>query len=84
MFGPHELIAKRKLNKWDIFAFFTVGDTDGIYKGKRYFKVTSNHGKFVHITRITAIQNRQVSGDIFALGLFKFILVEIFLDFCQI
>ncbi|XP_074661717.1 uncharacterized protein LOC141914435 isoform X1 [Tubulanus polymorphus] len=34
-----------------------VGDTDGVYKGKRYFTVPLRHGKFVKATKIVSVLN---------------------------
>ncbi|KAK2155666.1 hypothetical protein LSH36_234g03029 [Paralvinella palmiformis] len=35
------------------------GDTDGLYKGKRYFRVSGRHGKFIRIERIRSIFDKQ-------------------------
>ena len=35
--------------------FITDGNTDGVFKGKRYFKCSTNHGKFVRITNILSV-----------------------------
>ena len=42
--------------------FFTVGNTDGIIKGKRYFSCPSKHGKVVRINDIVAVLPRKVGG----------------------
>ena len=41
--------------------YVSVGDTDGLYKNKRYFKVADNYGKFVRITRVTSVLDKQVN-----------------------
>ena len=42
--------------------FCTVGNTDGIIKGKRYFSCPSKHGKVVRINDIVAVLPRKVGG----------------------
>ena len=38
----------------------TVGDTDGLIKGKRYFTCPSKHGKVVRITNVVAVLPNKV------------------------
>jgi len=37
------------------------GNTDGVMKGKRYFKCPSKHGRFVRITNILSVLPSRVS-----------------------
>lgn len=41
----------------------TVGDTDGVVKGKRYFTCPPKHGKVVKISHIVAILPNKVCGN---------------------
>ena len=38
-----------------------VGDTDGLFKGKRYFTCPPKHGKMVRITNVFAVLPNKVS-----------------------
>ena len=40
--------------------FFSVGNSDGVYKGKRYFNCSSQHGVFLTITNIVKVFNKEV------------------------
>ena len=35
--------------------FLAVGDSDGLFKGKRYFTCTAKHGKMVRINNVIAV-----------------------------
>ena len=39
---------------------YTAGNTNGIYKGKRYFDCSPRHGRMLHITNVLAAMPRQV------------------------
>ena len=38
-----------------------VGDTDGLFKGKRYFTCPPKHGKVLRITNVIAVLPNKVS-----------------------
>ena len=40
---------------------YVDGNTDGVMKGKRYFKCPSKHGRFVRITNILSVLPSRVS-----------------------
>ena len=40
------------------------GNTDGVFKGKRYFKCSSNHGRFVRITNVISVLPVKVSNNL--------------------
>ena len=37
-----------------------VGDTDGIFEGRRYFEVPKKYGKIVKITRVLSVLDSKV------------------------
>ncbi|XP_013413286.1 uncharacterized protein LOC106175708 [Lingula anatina] len=39
-----------------------VGDTDGLFKGKRYFYVPANHGKLVRLLNVVSVLNTKMSS----------------------
>ena len=38
-----------------LYVFLAVGDSDGLFKGKRYFTCTAKHGKMVRINNVIAV-----------------------------
>ena len=53
------------------FCFYSVGDTDGTYKGKRLMYTPSDQGKFYKLRELTSVLNVKVSQFIYRQKIFQ-------------
>ena len=54
------LLLQPSKSSFFFITIYTAGNTNGIYKGKRYFDCSPRHGRMLHITNVLAAMPRQV------------------------